>query len=599
VWGYPAFLPLQAEAVRAVLDGRDSLVVLPTGGGKSLCYQVPAVHLGGLAVVVSPLIALMKDQVDGLRQAGVPAAYLNSSQSPGERAAVERELASARVQLLYVAPERLQAPGFAERLRRARPAFFAVDEAHCISQWGHDFRPEYRQLRVLRDMFAGAAVHAYTATATPQVRDDIVAELKLADPVVLVGRFDRPNLVYRVRPRTRRLEQVLAVVDRHRGRGGIVYCPRRADVDELTAALLRRGVRAVSYHAGLGDAERRASQDAFVNERADVVVATVAFGMGIDRSNVRYVVHAGMPKSVEHYQQEAGRAGRDGLEAECILLWAAGDYAFWRSLLEAEPAAPPGALRKLNAMFRFCQEAACRHRALSRYFGQDLEAAACRACDVCLGEVDAVPGSEAIARTILKAVAELRGRFGAAYVADVLTGAVTERLRALGHQRLSTYGALPDAGPRQVRLWLDQLVGQGHLGRGGSAEYPTVTLTASGARVLRGETTAGPLSRPAPVRAARTAAPASLAGEAIGTDDRALFEALRAVRRAVATDRGVPPYLVFSDAALHDMARRRPLTPAAFRQVKGVGEWKCEEFGERFLAAIRAHLAAPPAADGA
>jgi len=273
-------------------------VVLPTGGGKSLCYQAPAAHLKRLAIVVSPLIALMKDQVDGLRQAGVPAAYLNSSQTPPERGEVLRGLAAGRYQLLYVAPERLVMDGFAERLGQARPAFLAVDEAHCISQWGHDFRPEYRQLAVLRERFPGLAIHAYTATATPQVRADIVAELKLKDPLVLVGSFDRPNLVYRVVPRTDRIVQVLAAIARHRDQAGIVYCIRRAEVEDLTSALVRRGLEAVRYHAGLTDEERRANQDAFVNERADIVVATVAFGMGIDRSNVRYVIHAGMPKSL-------------------------------------------------------------------------------------------------------------------------------------------------------------------------------------------------------------------------------------------------------------------------------------------------------------
>ena len=299
-----------------MLDGRDSLVVLPTGGGKSLCYQAPAAHLRRLAVVVSPLIALMKDQVDGLRQAGVPAAALNSSQTPAERAAVMRAVAGGGVQLLYVAPERLVMDGFLERLQRAAPAFFAVDEAHCISQWGHDFRPEYRQLRALRDVFARVAVHAYTATATPKVRDDIAAELRLEHPVVLVGSFDRPNLIYRVRPRTDRVAQVTAAINRHRGQAGIVYCIRRSEVDELTAALTRRGLRALRYHAGLADDERRANQEAFVNERVDIVVATVAFGMGIDRSNVRYVIHTGMPKSLEHYQQEAGRALTQRFEQE-------------------------------------------------------------------------------------------------------------------------------------------------------------------------------------------------------------------------------------------------------------------------------------------
>jgi ATP-dependent DNA helicase RecQ len=596
VWGFTAFLPLQQDAVRSVLEGRDSLVVLPTGGGKSLCYQAPAVHLGKLAIVVSPLIALMKDQVDGLKQDGVHAAYLNSSQSGGERAAVERDLARGALNLLYIAPERLTVPGFADRLRHAQPAFVAIDEAHCISQWGHDFRPEYRQLRVLRQLFPGVAVHAYTATATPEVRADIVSELRLRNARVLVGNFDRPNLVYRVQSRTDRLKQVLAAIERHAGQAGIVYCIRRSEVDDVSAALVRRGVSALPYHAGLDDAQRRRNQDAFVNERVDVVVATVAFGMGIDRSNVRYVVHAGMPKSLEHYQQEAGRAGRDGLEAECLLLWSGADYGLWKSVMERDGVPGPGALRKLGEMFSFCQDPACRHRALARYFGQEHQAD-CGACDVCLGEVASADGSAVIAENILKGVAELGGRFGATHVADVLTGGTTERIRVLKHDKLVSYATLTGSSKHDVRTWIDQLMGQGLVTRTGD-EYPTLVLTANGARVLRGEMSAGPLSRMAkPVksrseggrrRGEETSGEAT-AGEATesGREEHDLFEDLRALRREIAAERGVPPYLIFSDASLRDMARLKPVSEAAFLQVKGVGEWKREAFGERFLELLR------------
>ncbi|HXD97261.1 MAG TPA: DNA helicase RecQ [Candidatus Acidoferrum sp.] len=595
IWGYDRFLPLQEEAIGCVLDGRDSLVVLPTGGGKSLCYQAPAAHRRRLAVVVSPLIALMKDQVDGLRQAGVPAAVLNSSQTAAERSSVMRAVAGGGIQLLYLAPERLVMDGFLERLQRAAPAFFAVDEAHCISQWGHDFRPEYRQLRALRQAFPSIAVHAYTATATPQVRGDIVTELRLKDATVLVGSFDRPNLIYRVRPRTDRLGQVVAAIQRHRDQAGIVYCIRRSEVEELAAALTRRGFRAVRYHAGLTDEERRANQDAFVNERCDIVVATVAFGMGIDRSNVRYVIHTGMPKSLEHYQQEAGRAGRDGLEAECLLLVSGGDYGLWKSVMSpdgAEP--PPGALRKLGEMYAFCQQAVCRHRALVTYFGQTYEREGCGACDVCLGETVQGADTSGVAAKILASVAELRGRFGATHVADVLAGAGTGRISQLRHHQLAAYGSLRGEPKARVRGWIDQLLAHGLLARSDD-EYPTVTLTEQGRAVLRGEGQAPTLTSAGAVRA--TAADAGAPTEAETADgravgdpgayDRVLFEALRGLRRTIAEERGVPPYLVFSDASLRDMARLKPRTRETLLEVKGVGAWKSETFGERFLALIR------------
>ena len=583
--------------------------MLPTGGGKSLCYQAPAAHLRRLAVVVSPLIALMKDQVDGLRQAGVPAAMLNSSQSPAERAAVLRAVDAGGVQLLYVAPERLVMDGFLARLRRAQPVFVAVDEAHCISQWGHDFRPEYRQLRVLREVFPALAVHAYTATATPQVRNDIVAELRLRDPLILVGSFDRPNLVYRVRPRTDRVAQVTAAINRHRDQAGIVYCIRRSEVDELTAALRRRGLRALRYHAGLTDEERHGNQEAFVNERADIVVATVAFGMGIDRSNVRYVIHAGMPKSLEHYQQEAGRAGRDGLEAECLLLVSGGDYGLWKSVLASEGVEPPpGALRKLGEMYAFCQQTVCRHRALVTYFGQPYERDHCGACDVCLGEIVAGDAGTGGATRLLEAVDALRGRFGATHVVDVLVGAATARMAQLGHDRLDVYGVLRGEKKGQVRAWIDQLLAHGLLARTDD-EYPTVTLTAEGRAVLRGDAPAPALSSvrvvspvaPQPAAARDSAAPSESGRDESSRAvidasgyDRVLFDELRALRRRLAEERGVPPYLIFSDASLRDMARLRPVTLEQFREVKGVGDWKLETFGERFLVAIRRAVAGVP-----
>ncbi len=514
VWGYDVLLPVQAEAIGAVLARRDSIVILPTGGGKSLCFQAPAAAMGKLAVVVSPLIALMKDQVDGLTAVGVSAAFLNSSLTIEERRRVEAGVARGQYQLLYVAPERLVLPTCLALLRRAGVAFFAIDEAHCISQWGHDFRPEYRQLRAIREAFPDVAIHAFTATATPRVRSDIATELSLRDPAILVGDFDRPNLVYRARQRTDRLRQVTEALERHRGEAGIVYCIRRAEVDQLAETLRKRGYRAVAYHAGLADAERRRAQDEFIAERADVVVATVAFGMGIDRSDVRYVIHAGMPKSIEHYQQEAGRAGRDGLTAECLLLYSGGDYGLWRSILLAEGLPAPGAIAKLGEMYDYCQGSVCRHRFLVEYFGQTYGANPCGACDLCLGEVTAEDGSAVLARQILACVVAMGEQFGADYVTDVLRGAETARVARLRHNRLDAYGQLGQHPKQTVRNWIAQLEGKGYLVRD-EGEYPTLGVTARGHRVLREEETVSLLktvSRPARTAASRASQPGTLPG---------------------------------------------------------------------------------------
>jgi ATP-dependent DNA helicase RecQ len=500
-----------------------------------------------------------------------------------------RTLAAGSVQLLYVAPERLVMDGFLERLQRAAPAFFAVDEAHCISQWGHDFRPEYRQLRALRGAFSGVAVHAYTATATPQVREDIVAELRLQHPTVLVGSFDRPNLIYRVRPRTDRVAQVMAAINRHRGQAGIVYCIRRSEVDELTAALTRRGVRALRYHAGLADDERRANQEAFVAERVDVVVATVAFGMGIDRSDVRFVVHAGAPRSLEHYQQESGRAGRDGLEAECVLIYSGADFLKWRVMLERNGELTDATRATLRDMERYASGVRCRHRHLVEYFGERYERDRCGACDYCLEELEAAAEPIVLARKILSCVARVGQRFGAAHVTNVLRGSESDQISARRHDQLSTFGLLKDMSVPEVRGYIEQLSGNGLL-RQTDSEFPVLELTDAGVALLKDANAQPGLVLARQRRPTKDRTPKRARGveaESWQDVDRDLFERLRGVRLEIARARGVPPYVIFHDTTLRDMARLKPTTMEALRQVKGVGERKAADLGERFLAEIR------------
>ncbi len=596
-WGYKTLRPLQDEAMHAVLAGRDSIVVLPTGGGKSLCYQAPAVVRDGLAVVVSPLISLMKDQVDTLVGNGVPAVLYNSTLAPDDKSAVISGLRQRRHRLLYVSPERLVGDGgdaFVSMLASCGVSFVAVDEAHCISQWGHDFRPEYRQLSRLRQLLPGVSLHAFTATATARVRRDIAAQLALNDPLELVGPFDRPNLVYRVLPRATLKEQLREILERHRREAGIVYCTSRREVDALADWLGTIGVSALPYHAGLSDAERGRNQDAFLSERVDVIVATVAFGMGIDRSDVRFVVHAGAPRSLEHYQQESGRAGRDGLEAECVLISSAADFLRWRVMLERNGELSDGARLLMRGMERYAAGIGCRHRHLAEYFGDRYEAApqGCGACDYCLDELETVGDPVLLARQILSCVARVGQRFGAAHIAQVLRGHVSDTVRARGHEQLSTFGLLPHASVHEIRGYIDQLTAEGLLRQAGE-EYPVLALTADGVALLK-DANACPgltLARHRPTRTGHARTPSRVEAESWHEVDRTLFERLRAVRLAIARARSVPPYVIFHDATLREMARLCPRSIDELLSVKGVGARKADDLGEAFLAAIREHSA--------
>lgn len=591
-WGFSALRPLQQQSMQTVLEGRDSLLVLPTGGGKSLCYQAPAVYRNEPTVVISPLIALMKDQVDGLKANGIHAVQLNSSMSQADIREAEQAVLQGQAKLVFASPERMATPGFRTLLKQARIRTFAIDEAHCISHWGHDFRPDYRQLSQLKELFPDASVHAFTATATEQVRQDIVEQLALRNAEVLVGNFDRPNLTYRIIPKHDVIRQALACVKRHPGEAGIIYCIRRKDVDELTSALQAAKLNALPYHAGLSPEERIASQNAFIAETCDIVVATVAFGMGIDRSNIRYVLHTGLPKSIEHYQQETGRAGRDGLEAECVLLFSVADVMTWRSIMDksisesgmpVDPEFLRNAQKHLNDMERYCRPTTCRHRSLVEYFGQTLPGDNCGACDLCLGDAEVVPDAETISKKILSCVFRVKEGFGANHVIDVLRGADTDSIRKWGHESLTTYGLLKEHSKSDLRNWIDQLVGQGALEVAGG-DRPILRLNTVSWEVMKDRQPVKLLRLPGGPEGEKKKSKAD-AVSWTGVD-RELFEKLRDLRRTLATERNVPPYLVFGDATLRELARCRPSTLPKMLLIYGVGDAKLNDFGAAFLSEI-------------
>ncbi len=592
-WGFSKLRPLQDAAMQAMLKGNDSLVVMPTGGGKSLCYQAPTLVRGDTTIVISPLISLMKDQVDSLLSIGVSAASLNSSIDANQSRAIVHALRNRQICLLFVSPERLALDGFRQLIAEIGVQRFAIDEAHCISHWGHDFRPEYRQLKFLKQQFPGASVHGFTATATPQVQQDIIHQLGLEHPEILVGNFVRPNLTYRVVPRVNMLAQARELIERHIGNAGIIYCIRRRDVDDLTQSLKSDGIDALPYHAGLHINHRKQVQTAFKEERCNLVVATVAFGMGIDRSNVRFVLHAGMPKSIEHYQQEAGRAGRDGLEAECILLYSAADAVAWKRILEKkmceaeQPIGPEylkSAIKHLNDMDSYCRPLVCRHKSLVEYFGQSYDNHSCQACDVCLdgGQLKMVENAQTLAKQILSCVGRMNQRFGVEHAVRVLRGENTQAVRSRCHDQLSTYGLLKEYSKAEVRDWIYQLVKQQVLVQTND-EYPILQFNEASWEVIRDQRTVKL------VQPHMSKVPTKLSRADVNSwegVDRQLFDALRNLRRDYAEERGVPPYIIFSDATLRELARIRPSSLDRLRMVYGIGEKKLAEFGSSVLSII-------------
>ncbi|HYC14505.1 MAG TPA: DNA helicase RecQ [Stellaceae bacterium] len=589
VFGYDSFRGDQAEVIDHVIAGGDALVLMPTGGGKSLCYQIPALIRPGLGVVVSPLIALMKDQVDALRQAGVRAAALNSSLPPGEASEIERAMLEGRLDLLYIAPERLTMPRTLDLLQRVRIALFAIDEAHCVSQWGHDFRPEYRALSILHERFPTVPRIALTATADAVTRRDIAERLGLAEARVFASGFDRPNIRYRVVAKHEQRAQILAFIEtEHPSDAGIVYCRTRDKVEEVAAWLTEKGRLALPYHAGLDATVRTRNQERFLREEGVVVVATVAFGMGIDKPNVRFVAHLDAPKSLEAYYQETGRAGRDSLPADAWMTYGMADVTALLGMLirsDLDETQKRIERQKLNALLGFCETASCRRQVLLGYFGER-EHPPCGNCDTCLEPPRSWDGL-VVAQKALSAVARTGERFGVEYLTDVLLGDRTDRIAQFGHDRLKTFGVGTELDKRQWRSVFRQLVAQGHLdvdieGHGG------LRLGESAREVLRGELPV-PLREEAArrPRVARARA-AQAAAEIAAGPDEALWQRLRAKRLELAREQGVPPYVIFHDTTLLEMVRQRPRDRASLALIPGIGRSKLERYGEIFLGLIAA-----------
>ena len=566
------------------MSGGHSLVLMPTGGGKSLCFQLPALLLDGLTLVVSPLISLMKDQVDGLVANGVEAALVNSAMSYEQNRRVLSDARRGRVKVLYVAPERLAAPSFRDFLGAVKLSLVAVDEAHCISEWGHDFRPDYRNLASLRREFPLTPVMALTATATEEVRADIARQLDIAGAPRFVSSFNRPNLTYRVRPKRRPFDELVALLRRHPGAPTIIYRFSRQDTETVAGDLQRLGIEALPYHAGLEDTVRRETQDRFVNDDVPVIVATIAFGMGIDKPDVRLVVHYDLPKSLEGYFQETGRAGRDGMPSECVLFYSYGDRVkqdFFVRKIE-DDAERDNAERKLASMVEYAESTACRRRRILSYFGEQWDEDNCGGCDGCLDTGEEFDATE-IAQKILSAVIRTGERFGVNHVVDVLRGAKKTRLLEFGHDELSVYGIAAARPEDELKELFALLVDRGFLARS-TGEYATIYVTADGRDFLRRRDTLS-LKKPEP------AAPTPRARQETLDYDAGLFERLRALRKRLADEEDVPAFVVFGDASLREMAHYAPQSVQSFAAIGGVGDRKLATYGDVFVAEIRAYAA--------
>jgi ATP-dependent DNA helicase RecQ len=588
-FGYDEFRPLQREIIDDALAGRDVFALLPTGGGKSLCFQLPGLLRDGVTIVVSPLIALMKDQVDALRTSGIAATFLNSTLAANEARDRFRGLHRNQFRLLYLAPERLMMENFLEQALNWNIAQIAIDEAHCISEWGHDFRPEYRELKKLRKQFPDVPIMALTATATERVRGDIIKQLKLRNPRCYVASFNRPNLIYRVVPKSSAYQQVLDFVRARPSESGIVYCASRKSSDALAEKLRRDGIKALPYHAGMESKERTRNQEAFLRDDARVITATIAFGMGINKPNVRYVIHHDLPKNIEGYYQETGRAGRDGLPSECVMLFSVGDVVKQRRFIEEKSESEQRiAHEQLRTMIAYAETRECRRSTLLRYFGENFLQGSCNGCDNCLEPRETFDGTIA-AQKFLSCVHRVEKKqgfgFGLNHIVEVLVGGTNEAIEKRGHDQLSTFGIGKDLPREQWQRIGRELLRLG-LMEAAPGKFATLSVTDAGMTALRKRT---PITLTKPFEAPAKKVRIPRAGE-IECDEE-LFERLRALRRRIADERDVPAYIIFSDATLREMARACPQNKNEFAQIGGVGQQKLKEFAELFLAEIREYLA--------
>lgn len=576
-FGYERFKPLQEEVIKSVLDGKDAFVLMPTGGGKSLCYQLPALQLQGLTLVVSPLIALMKDQVDALNSNGIPAEFINSSLSNLDIINIQFKVFQGEIKLLYVAPERLTQNSFKEFLKSLNLSLIAIDEAHCISEWGHDFRPDYRALKDLKKLFPNVPTIALTATATTKVREDIVKELDLKEPKIFISSFDRENLNLFVVRKKNSFDKILEILKEHKGESTIIYCYSRKETEKLVSDLNKKGYKAIFYHAGLEDKIRKKNQEMFINDDVNIIVATIAFGMGIDKSNVRLVIHQTFPKTLEGYYQEIGRAGRDGLKSDCILFYSIADkrkHDFFIDKIQ-DSKIKINKKEKLKEIIDYCESKICRKKYILNYFGEDMDGGSCDNCDVCLSPKELLDITE-IAKNILSCIKLTNSYFGINYIIKVLRGSKSVKD---WHKEYFVFNSCNES-EEELKEIIEHLINQEFIKKS-DGDYPTLSLTFKGIDFLQAPEKIELSVHKRDIKSVKTETRDEL------DYDRALFEKLRDLRKRLADERKVPPFIIFGDVSLREMAHYKPKIKEDFSRIKGVGEAKLESFGEFFMEVIR------------